>query len=58
MAVVVTFADTPKALMILAPRHDVRPELPVIVRTYDDSDVGKLKEAAPRRSSPKWSRGR
>ena len=45
VAVVVTFADTPKALTILAHVHELRPELPVIVRTYDDSDVGRLKEA-------------
>jgi CPA2 family monovalent cation:H+ antiporter-2 len=44
-AVVVSFADTPKALSILAHVHELRPELPVIVRTFDDSDVGKLKEA-------------
>jgi CPA2 family monovalent cation:H+ antiporter-2 len=45
VAVVVTFADTPKALTILAHVHDLRPDLPVIVRTFDDSDVGRLKEA-------------
>jgi CPA2 family monovalent cation:H+ antiporter-2 len=44
-AVVVTFADTPKALTILAHVRELRPELPVIVRTSDDSDVGRLKEA-------------
>ncbi|HXF79023.1 MAG TPA: cation:proton antiporter [Usitatibacter sp.] len=44
-AVVVSFADTPKALAILAHVRDLRPELPVIVRTFDDSDVGRLKEA-------------
>lgn len=44
-AVVVSFADTPKALTILAHVHELRPELPVIVRTLDDSDVGRLKEA-------------
>src|SRR5258708_3872592 len=44
-AVVVSFADTPNALMILAHVHDLRPGLPVIVRTFDDSDVGRLKEA-------------
>jgi K+:H+ antiporter len=44
-AVVVSFADTPKALAILAHVHELRPELPVIVRTYDDTDVGRLKEA-------------
>ena len=45
VAVVVTFADTPKALTILAHVRELRPELPVIVRTFDDSDVGRLKEA-------------
>jgi CPA2 family monovalent cation:H+ antiporter-2 len=44
-AVVVSFADTPKALTILAHVRELRPELPVIVRTYDDSEVGRLKEA-------------
>src|SRR6185436_6010165 len=44
-AVVVTFADTPKALAILAHVRELRPELPVIVRTFDDSDVARLKEA-------------
>jgi CPA2 family monovalent cation:H+ antiporter-2 len=44
-AVVVTFADTPKALTILAHVRQMRPELPVIVRTWDDTDVGKLREA-------------
>jgi CPA2 family monovalent cation:H+ antiporter-2 len=45
MAVVVSFADTPKALSILAHVRDMRPELPVVVRTWDDTDVGKLREA-------------
>jgi CPA2 family monovalent cation:H+ antiporter-2 len=44
-AVVVSFADTQKALGILAHVHELRPELPVVVRTYDDSDVARLKEA-------------
>jgi monovalent cation:H+ antiporter-2, CPA2 family len=44
-AVVVSFADTPKALAILAHVHEMRPELPVIVRTFDDSDVARLKDA-------------
>ncbi|HUL96629.1 MAG TPA: cation:proton antiporter [Usitatibacter sp.] len=44
-AVVVSFADTAKALSILAHVHAVRPELPVIVRTFDDNDVGRLKAA-------------
>ena len=44
-AVVVSFADTPKALAILAHVHELRPELPVVVRTLDDSDVGRLRDA-------------
>jgi monovalent cation:H+ antiporter-2, CPA2 family len=44
-AVVVSFANTPKALAIIAHVHELRPELPVIVRTFDDSDVGRLREA-------------
>ncbi|HEY4997949.1 MAG TPA: cation:proton antiporter [Usitatibacter sp.] len=45
VAVVVSFADTPKALTILAHVRELRPELPVIVRTFDDADVVRLKEA-------------
>ena len=44
-AVVVSFADTPKALAILAHVRELRPELPVIVRTFDDSDVARLRAA-------------
>ena len=44
-AVVVSFASTPKALAILAHVRELRPELPVIVRTLDDSDVARLKAA-------------
>ncbi len=42
-AVVVSFADTPRALTILAHVRELRPEVPVIVRTFDDTDVGRLK---------------
>jgi CPA2 family monovalent cation:H+ antiporter-2 len=45
VAVVVTFAETPKALAILAHVHELRPELPVIVRTFDDADVARLRAA-------------
>jgi CPA2 family monovalent cation:H+ antiporter-2 len=44
-AVVVSFADTQHALTILAHVHELRPELPVIVRTFDDSDVARIKAA-------------
>jgi CPA2 family monovalent cation:H+ antiporter-2 len=42
---VVSFADTHKALAILAHVRELRPELPVIVRTFDDSDVARLRAA-------------
>jgi CPA2 family monovalent cation:H+ antiporter-2 len=41
-AVAITFADTPVALKILHNVHQQRPELPVIVRTVDDSEIDKL----------------
>jgi CPA2 family monovalent cation:H+ antiporter-2 len=44
-AVVVSFADTPKAMAILAHVHELRPELPVVVRTFDDADVAQLRAA-------------
>ena len=44
-AVVVSFANTPKALAIIAHVHQLRPELAVVVRTLDDSDVSRLKDA-------------
>ena len=43
--VIVTYADTASALRILAHVHEARPGLPVIVRTIDDSDVEKLRDA-------------
>ena len=44
-AVVVSFADTPKALATLAHVRELRPELPVVVRTFDDTDVAQLRDA-------------
>jgi K+:H+ antiporter len=44
-AVVVSFANTPKALAIISHVRELRPEVPVIVRTFDDSDVARLREA-------------
>jgi CPA2 family monovalent cation:H+ antiporter-2 len=44
-AVVISFADTPAAMKILAHVRELRPDLPVIVRTFDDTDVEKLKRA-------------
>lgn len=44
-ALVVSYADTRSALAILAQVQQLRPGLPVIVRTLDDSDIDRLKEA-------------
>ncbi|HTP97026.1 MAG TPA: monovalent cation:proton antiporter-2 (CPA2) family protein [Burkholderiales bacterium] len=44
-ALVVTFADAPSALKILSHAHELRPELPVLVRTVDDTDLDQLKGA-------------
>ena len=44
-ALVVSFADTPKALAILSHVRALRPDMPVIVRTFDNSDVARLREA-------------
>ena len=44
-AVVVTYHDTPSALKILRLTRAHAPQVPVIVRTIDDSDLEKLREA-------------
>jgi CPA2 family monovalent cation:H+ antiporter-2 len=44
-ALVVSYADVDSALKILALLHELRPELPVIVRTHDDADIDRLKQA-------------
>ena len=44
-AVVVSFANTHQALAIIAHVREMRPEVPVIVRTFDDSDVAQLRAA-------------
>jgi len=44
-ALVVSYADTASALRILSLVQELRPGLPVIVRTLDDSDIDRLKEA-------------
>ncbi|MBL8517159.1 MAG: cation:proton antiporter [Betaproteobacteria bacterium] len=43
-AVVVSFSDTPRALSILSHVHALRPDIPVIVRTFDDSDIDVLRK--------------
>jgi CPA2 family monovalent cation:H+ antiporter-2 len=44
-AAVVTFADVHAQMAILRHLHDLRPELPVVVRTRDDSQIENLKAA-------------
>ncbi len=44
-ALVVSYADSVSALRILALVRELRPGLQVVVRTLDDSDIDRLKEA-------------
>ncbi|HEX6828587.1 MAG TPA: monovalent cation:proton antiporter-2 (CPA2) family protein [Burkholderiales bacterium] len=44
-ALVITYADTVSALRLLAQVQSLRPELPVIVRTVDDTDIERLRRA-------------
>ena len=44
-ALVVSYADSASALKILGLVHELRPGLPVVVRTLDDADIDRLKEA-------------
>ncbi len=44
-AVVITYSDTGSALKILAHTHELRPDVPVVVRTVDDTDIDSLKAA-------------
>ncbi len=42
---IVTFADARAAERILHLVHELKPDLPVVVRTYDDSDMERLRSA-------------
>lgn len=44
-AMIITFTDTRSALKILEVVRQMRPDMPVIVRTRDDSEIDRLKEA-------------
>ncbi|MEO0003652.1 MAG: hypothetical protein RLZZ22_1344, partial [Pseudomonadota bacterium] len=44
-AVVVTYLDTPSAFKVLALTHEHAPTVPVMVRTVDDRDIEKLRQA-------------
>jgi monovalent cation:H+ antiporter-2, CPA2 family len=44
-AVVVSFANPDLSLRILSHVHDLEPSVPVVVRTHDDSDLERLRDA-------------
>ena len=44
-AMVITYANTPLAIKTLHFAHEIAPALPVIVRSYDDTDLDKLRAA-------------
>jgi len=44
-ALAITYSDTASALRILAHVQEMRPGLPVVVRTLDDTDIDRLKDA-------------
>ncbi|MFC5472972.1 cation:proton antiporter [Paraherbaspirillum soli] len=44
-ALVITYASTPSALKVLRHVNELAPALPVIVRSYDDTDLDKLRAA-------------
>lgn len=44
-ALVVSYADTASALKILHLVHELKPGMPVVVRTRDDTDIDQLKQA-------------
>jgi len=56
-AVAITFADTPVALKILHHVQQLRPELPVIVRTIDDSEIDQLLTAGAAEVVPELLEG-
>jgi monovalent cation:H+ antiporter-2, CPA2 family len=56
-AVVVSYPNTASALKILALVHEHAPRVPVIVRTIDDSDLEKLREAGAAEVVPEAMEG-
>jgi K+:H+ antiporter len=44
-AVVVTFADVPAAVRVLAHVHELNPSVPVVVRARDEGDIARLTAA-------------
>jgi CPA2 family monovalent cation:H+ antiporter-2 len=56
-AVVVTYADVPSALKVLHQVREVRPELPVVVRTLDDAHMDALMQAGAQEVVPEVLEG-
>nr|MCU0842721.1 cation:proton antiporter [Thiobacillaceae bacterium] len=56
-AVVVGFAHTAEALHTLAAVQQIKPGLPIVVRTVDDSDMDKLREAGATEVVPEVMEG-
>ncbi|MBC7859861.1 MAG: cation:proton antiporter, partial [Burkholderiaceae bacterium] len=56
-ALVITYASTPSALRVLHLVHELAPTLPVIVRSYDDSDLEVLKNAGAAEVVPELLEG-
>ena len=56
-ALAITFADTALALRILHHVGELKPELPVIVRTIDDSDIDRLLKAGAAEVVPEVQEG-
>jgi monovalent cation:H+ antiporter-2, CPA2 family len=56
-AVVVSYHDTPSALKILQVVHSHAPQVPVVVRTVDDTDIDRLKAAGATEVAPEAIEG-
>ena len=56
-ALVVSVADTALALRVLEHVRSARPDLPVVVRTFDDTDLDRLREAGATEVVPEIMEG-
>ncbi len=56
-ALVITYTNTASALKVLHFAHELAPNLPVIVRSHDDSDLDKLRAAGATEVVPELMEG-
>jgi monovalent cation:H+ antiporter-2, CPA2 family len=56
-ALVISYSDTASALRILTLVNEARPGIPVVVRTVDDSDIDRLKQAGAAEVVPEIMEG-